>query len=336
VTVIAAADAGLAAEAAQRLAECSATVLHLGLGMREWADVDEVVRSLRTVSGCPPPGEDEQNVIINALLALDADLDALPAPARHLLALEQYPAYTPTGDLRTPILVGRPTSGGYRLRNPALLITELRGVTHEHGILHFGFGGAPITHDMRWLRGLLRQLAAAKLGISWEAGAAYDRLSSELLQECRQVGCETLDLAFDAMAVIDAKQERAALTEVVQQAHDRGIRVCARVSLESRFGSVPALVDMAATFGLDDVRFTMQQPQEAQEREPEAGAAMEEIAELVRTRYQSSRSRQYFVERFGTRLGPVLWRVGRTGLLGASFRRRAVGGEAAGEVVAEG
>ncbi|HWQ15401.1 MAG TPA: hypothetical protein VNL77_21550 [Roseiflexaceae bacterium] len=334
VAVIATTDAALAAETGQRLATCSGAVLHLGLAMREWADVETVVRTLRTVSGCPSPGENEQNVIIDALLALDADLDALPAPARHLLSLEQYPAYTPAGDLRTPILVGRPAGGGYRMRSPALLISELRSVTHEHGVLHFVFGGAPVTHDARWLRELLRQLAAARLGIGWEGGAAYGQLTRDLLEECRQAGCEGLELTFDAMAVIDAKRERTALTQVVQQAHELGITVRARIGLESRFSSVPVLVDMAATFGLDDVRFSVL-PQ-AHERGPEAQPAMEELAELVRARYQSSRSRQYFVERFGERLGPVLWRVGRTGLLGATFRRRAVGGEATSEVVAEG
>jgi hypothetical protein len=57
---------------------------------------------------------------------------------------------------------------------------------------------------------------------------------------------------------------------------------------------------------------------------------------MVQSRYRSSRSRQFFIERFGPRMGPMLWRVGRAGLLGRTWQRYADGGEEAGGTVASG
>ena len=325
-----------ALEVERRAAECGAAIVHVGLGMREWAGGQAAARALRPAQHGVPPSKDEQNVIIDALLALDDDLDTLPFPARHLLPLEQYPTYTPSGALQTPLLVGRHTAGGHQLRTPALLVSELRSVAHEHAMLHVLLAGAPLTCDEAWLDELLLRLDDARLGVSWEGSVAYERLTTDLLRRCRHAGCETLDFTFDAMAVLDARDARVALTEAVRQAHELEITVRARISLEPRYSSVPALVDMAGTFGLDDVRFHMQ-PYTAAQAAAQAGQMpLAEIAELVRVRYQSSRSRQYFVNRFGERLGPLMWRMGRTGLLGAAMREQALGGVAASEVVAEG
>jgi hypothetical protein len=138
------------------------------------------------------------------------------------------------------------------------------------------------------------------------------------------------------MAVLDAHQERVVLTRAVQLAHELGMKVRARISLEPRYSSVPTLVDMAATFGLDDVSFRVHSFQTQRERTVGAEPPMEALAELVRERYQTSRSRQRFIERYGSRLGPMIWRMGRSGLLGPNVRRQADGSESSSEVVAEG
>jgi hypothetical protein len=46
---------------------------------------------------------------------------------------------------------------------------------------------------------------------------------------------------------------------------------------------------------------------------------------MAHLRYRSRRSRQYFIERFGPQLGPMIWRVGRAGLLGRTWQRYANG-----------
>jgi hypothetical protein len=98
---------------------------------------------------------------------------------------------------------------------------------------------------------------------------------------------------------------------------------------------MPTLVDIAATFGLDDVRFSVRHADtQAHRRSDDMG--LDNVAEMVQSRYRSSRSRQFFIERFGPRMGPMLWRVGRAGLLGRTWQRYADGGDEAGGTIARG
>lgn len=337
VALIAGHDRAATLDVERRVAECGGAVLHLGLGMREWASGQEAAHALRPAEIAATPNRDEQNVIIDTLLMLDDDLDTLPFPARHLLSLEHYPIYTRARALQTPILIGHRTAGGYQLRTPALVVAELRNVAHEQAVLHVLLTGVPLTHDTVWFGELLVRLREARLGLNWAGSVDYQKLTPSLLAACRAAGCETLDVAFDAMLVLDAREARAALSDAVRQAHELGISVRARISLEPRYSSIPALVDMAGTFGLDDVQFAVQHTAHERAQEPAAEPALAEVAELVRARYQTSRSRQYFVNRFGALLGPLLWHVGRLGLLGPAMRQHAVGMRVGGEVgVAEG
>jgi hypothetical protein len=210
-------------------------------------------------------------------------------------------------------------------RRPVQIVAELRSVAREHGIRHFVFPDPPLTHDLAWLRDMLYHLGTADLGIGWEGKARHECLTPELLRMCRQAGCEVLCFEFDALEVLDSKPARAALSAIVEQAHALGISVRAHIKLEPPYGAVPALVDMSATFGLDDVRFSVQQ--QMQQYPMGEGLGLEDVAEMARSRYRSSRSRQFFIERFGPQLGPMLWRVGRAGLLGRTWQRYADGGE---------
>ena len=110
----------------------------------------------------------------------------------------------------------------------------------------------------------------------------------------------------------------------VSAKQQNGIFVRAQIELEPPYDAIPALVDLSATFGLDDVRFNIRQ--RAVAPAPTTGQpAVEQVAEMAHLRYRSRRSRQYFIERFGPQLGPMLWRVGRAGLLGRTLQRYANG-----------
>ena len=272
-------------------------------------------------------GANEQNVIFNGLTSLEGHLDSLPFPARHLLALEQYPLSTPDGDLQTTLLPGQwMAQGQVQFRSATQIIAELRCIAHEHGIRHVVFLDPPLTHDLAWLRGMLYDLAAADLGIGWEGRVCYSCLTDELLQQFQSAGCEILGLEFQAAEVLDSRDKRAALTEVVNQAHELGMMVRAHILLAPPYDAIPALVDLSATFRLDDVRFTVEQ-RAAQHATIEQGdAPIERMAEMARMRYLSRRRREFFFDRYGPQLGPMLWRVGRAGLLGRTWQHYADGG----------
>jgi hypothetical protein len=317
-------DASASAEIHAALSRCDTPIMNLGVVLRTFAPDQTAVQALWQMDE-QPVAEDEQNVICNALLALDEDLDSLPFPARHLLHLEQYPLHTPTGELQTTLLSGQPGGeSGALLRAPSQIAVEIRSIAREHGIRHVVFADPPLTHDLVWLGELLEHLAAADLGISWEGRVRHDRLSPDLLRAFRHAGCEILCFQFNAAEVLDTRNQRAAFSAIVEQAHDLGIFVRARIELEPPYDAIPALVDLSATFGLDDVRFNVRQravvPAPATSQ-----PAIEQVAEMAHLRYRSRRSRQFFIERFGPQLGPMLWRVGRAGLLGRTWQRYANG-----------
>jgi hypothetical protein len=322
--VVIAGDHSASAEIHAALSRCDASIMNLGVVLRAFAPNQTAVQALWQMDE-QPVAEDEQNVICNVLLALDEDLDSLPFPARHLLHLEQYPLRTPTGELQTTLLSGQPGGeSGALLRAPSQIAAEIRSIAREHGIRHVVFADPPLTHDLIWLGELLEYLATADLGIGWEGRVRHERLSPELLCAFRRAGCEILCFQFDAAEVLDTRHQRAAFSAIVEQAHDLGIFVRAQIELEPPYDAIPALVDLSATFGLDDVRFNVRHravvPTPATDQ-----PAIEQVTEMAHLRYRSRRSRQYFIERFGPQLGPMIWRVGRAGLLGRTWQRYANG-----------
>lgn len=334
VVVIAADDPASAIAAEAALAGCDAALLRLGLGLREPAPGLAVAQALWRMDGHRNQ-TDEQRVIFGALLALDDDLDALPLPARHLLPLEQYPLATPAGERQTPVLIGQQLAADTIIpRNPTLIIAEMGSIIHEHGIWHFILSGPPLTHDLAWLRALLYHIGSSDLGIGWEGCMQYSALTPELLQMCRWAGCEVICCAFDALAILGDPDERATLMSIIDQAHQLGISVRADIQLDPSNHALPALIDIAATFGLDNVRFTLQPAPVPQTRAIGDRLNLEDVVEMAQSRYRSSRSRQFFIERFGPQLGPMLWRVGRAGLLGRTWQRYADGAEDASGLVA--
>jgi hypothetical protein len=241
------------------------------------------------------------------------------------------------GDLQTTLLTGQQFGADSIIpRNPALIIAELRSVAREYGIRHFVFSGPSLSADLSWLHDMLYHLATSDIGIHWEGSLDYTRLTPDLLRMCRRAGCEVLCFPLDAISVVSSRAARAALSAAVEQAHRMDIAVRAQIELDPSYAAMPTLVDLAATFGLDDVRFNV--PKHADQRERSVGDNIEldNVAEMVQSRYRSSRSRQFFIERFGPRVGPMLWRVGRAGLLGRTWQRYADGGDDTSGAVASG
>lgn len=328
IVVIAAAHTTPTADVETALEGLPATFVHLRTDLREPVHGIAAAHALCRIDERSVV-KDEKTVIFDALIALDDDLDTLPFPARHLLSLEQYPLLTHNGDVQTTVLTAQQlTEQTIIQRQPALIIAELQSIAREHGIRHVVFPQPSLTHDRDWLRSFLRHLIAADLGIRWEATVQFELLDPELLQLCQQAGCEALSFDFAAADVLLSRERRAQLLEAVAQAHAAGITVRAGIDLDSVYGAMPALIDISATFGLDEVQFNVCGTADTVAAQPVAGSpSLAEVAEMARTRYRSSRSRQFFVERFGPQLGPMLWRVGRTGLLGRTWRRYATGGE---------
>lgn len=307
------------------VADLDITTLHLWTNLRYFEPEPPHIRPAWQINGVDS-SDNEQNLIFRALQALAAPLDDLPFPARHLLPLEQYQLSSVTGELQTSILTGHLADDQHCLRTPALLIAELQTIAREHGIRHALFLGPPLTRDPTWLRELLFEMVRSDIGMRWEGTVRHQELSRDLLNLCKRAGCEALTFQFSAMAMLDSRSERAALSELVQYAHELGMSVYAQIELEPPYDAIPALVDMSATFGLDDAQFQIQRRAPEHAHAATGAHAPEKVAEMAHMRYRSRRSRQFFIDRFGPQLGPMLWRVGRTGLLGRMWQSYADGG----------
>lgn len=334
ITIVAADDAADATVIAERL-RTAGLVLPLTLGVRHHLPPWLASRALAELNRLLPHASDVKKLVACGLLALDEPLDNLPFPARHLLPLEQYPLVTPEGELRTPVLIGRVARDGARtFRQPALLGAELRSIVQEHGVCHVILEGLALTDDRDWLYAFLSQISHMHLGIKWEGRVSHAHLTPGLIEAMERSGCEALMFEFAALAVLDAKHERDALIGAVRQARDLGMRVNGHIALDPQYPSIPVVVDMSATFGLDEVRFFVPKNAEA----PIDGEESAEIAVLIaraREHYQISRSRQYFIDRFGIRLGTMIWYVGRTGLLGRRWQCHGLCEEPSSEIMLE-
>lgn len=303
-----------AAEVRRSLADLDTAWLVVSASMRGLTPSQAVTRALTQIDESTL--EDNQRVIVGALLDLRGDLDYVPSPARHLLPIERYGLRSPSKALQTSVLVGQPVDGRLMLRNPRMIVSELRSIAHEYGIWHIVFTGLRITDDSAWLHDFLYGLIMARLGVKWEATASPGALTPDLLRTCQRAGCEALTLEFDAMQVLDAQASRQSLNDIVREAHALDLQIYGHVLLEPRYSSIPTLVDLSATFGLDEIRFSIQ---------AEEPATIQPALDLAESRYRSIQSRQFFVNRFGAYLGTVIWQVGRIGLLGRGWQRFSVG-----------
>ena len=226
-------------------------------------------------------------------------IDQLPLPARHLLlSLESYNLRATRGELQTTLLVGAlEANGRFVLRSPTGIVAELRSVSHEFGLRHYLIADVPLTLDRAWLVELLTRLCDAKLGIGWEAIAQPEQLDAELIAHMARAGCEILGFQLDAVNVFESTAARQALQKAVTSARQNGIFVQATLKLEPPYESIPHLVDVAATFGLDAVRFDV------------AGGEAASVGAIAQKIYDQGRERQRLINRFGAALGGLIWHL---------------------------
>ncbi|MCG8350179.1 MAG: hypothetical protein MI924_20630 [Chloroflexales bacterium] len=253
------------------------------------------------------------------------DLDKLPFPARHLLSLEAYNLRAVGGELQTTLLVGASEGEEVVLRTPAQIVAELRSVSRECGIRHYLFPGIPLTTDRAWLQELLTRLDDAQLGISWEATVNAESLDKSLLMQMAQAGCEKLCFSLTATRVFESATARERLKQIVTQAHQYGIYARADLNLEPPYEAIPYLVDVAATFGLDDVSFNVCNPFAQDQSVSDRTDDNLRLEFLARQRYDVGRSRQRMIERYGPALGALIWKFSNWWLLGRVAVRKIAG-----------
>lgn len=229
-------------------------------------------------------------------------------PARHLIELESYRLRAPRGELQTALLASFEPEGGGGLRAPEQIINEMRSLAREHGIRHFLLLGVELGHDQLWLQRFAKQLIQAELDSAWEAYARIAELDEECLLLLRASGCEALRLSLDVDQILQASQCNR-LKQSIHEARQCSIHIRAEMTLASPFEAIPSLVDIAATFGFDDVQFYTLAGQEATLDQAH------QIETMAQNRFASQRNLQHCIEQFGPHLGPIIWNVRRSQMM---------------------
>ncbi len=317
IVVVAAEERMAAAEIHRILANIDATWVHLNDGLRGPTPIQSATKILEQLDLANP--NDNESVILHSIQALEKNIDSLPVPARHLLAIERYQLKSPSGALQTNVTIGQTIGGTAALRNPRTIVAELRSIVHENGVWHILFEGSEITKDPAWMHDFLYGLMMERLGVSWEATVDLDALTPELLKLCRRAGCEGLIIAFDAMQALDSQTIRTKLSEVVQTSRVLDLRVRGHVTLEPLYRSIPDLVDVAATFDLDGVTFNIREGAHGSEE------SIRPALTRAQDRYRILQARQHFVERYGAHLGGLIWRISQIGSIARNWHRLAGG-----------
>lgn len=308
------------------LAELGVPVVCVHAGLRgPWLPADPV--AALAPAGAGPAAEAAHTLVRNTLALLDDHIDALPFPARHLLPLEQYPLRASDGGIRTPVLAVCQSPGlPIAPRHSAQIVAEIECVVSEQGISHICFPGPALNQDRAWLRSLLDRLIAADLRVGWEGHMELELLDAELLRHCREAGCEALRFELAAAQLLPPYGLHEQLRDTVQHLRALGIGSHALIVLAPGDDISPELIDCIALCDLDTVQFVVGEPHGHDQGTPKH-APLADLAARALERYRSSRSRRRFITRFGPQIGPMLWRLGRTGLLGRTFRRHATGCE---------
>ena len=254
-------------------------------------------------------GSEAPTIINNVMAWLDGtdtttelSADALPYPARHLLSLERYALRAPGGEVQTPVVIGWSRHGKWVMRSPHAIGKEIQAVMAEFGIRNILFYEPELTIDQSWLNELLDYFIKANLNVRWQATVTLEHLREETLTRLAQAGCEALTFSIAASSMFDSAQSRQQVRKLINSASELSIYTHATVLLEPPYEAIARLIDVAATFGLNDVSFELMQTLRVGDDE-------QQIQRFARQRYQQGRSRQRLIDRFGPALGGLLWQL---------------------------
>lgn len=172
----------------------------------------------------------------------DADLDALPFPARHLLRNDLYLA-PDTGEPLTMIdtargcphqcifcLVGKSSGRTINAREPKRVVDELEECIHEHGLRNFFFRADTFTFDEAWTVALCKEIVARKLRIRWGANSRVDTVSDQRLEWMKAAGCWILGFGIESgsQESLDRMKKRATLDDA-----RNAIRLCEKWGIKT-------------------------------------------------------------------------------------------------------
>lgn len=182
------------------------------------------------------------------------DLDACPAPARHLLDMDYYLdmrrrhtnnpnfLFVPPREQLCSLMVSR---GCYwncsychnswrdmpcRFRSPAHVVQEMNALNERFGVRYFNFMDDTLFGNRKYCRGLFSAMIENGRGYCWGGNARVDCVNEEILSLARRAGCRRINFGFESgsQRVLDALNKKVRVERIsrsVRLAVDQGIQV---------------------------------------------------------------------------------------------------------------
>lgn len=139
---------------------------------------------------CPPP----------------TDLDALPAPARHLINPAdfgpvdgQYLIFTSRGcPARCAYCAGGLFGKKFRFRSADSVVDEMIGLNRDYGTKTFYFVDDAMTMDRDRMRRICQRMIDEHLGFTWSMMTRIDTVDEEMLDLASRAGCVQIDYGVES------------------------------------------------------------------------------------------------------------------------------------------
>jgi len=138
-----------------------------------------------------------------------ADLDSLPAPARHLVKPADF-GPPDNADLHAHIFTSRGCPGRcaycagalfgkqFRFRSADSVVDEMIAIYRDYGTRHFYFVDDAMTMDRPRTERICRRLIDEQLGFTWNMMTRIDAVDEELLALVARAGCVQIDYGIES------------------------------------------------------------------------------------------------------------------------------------------
>jgi anaerobic magnesium-protoporphyrin IX monomethyl ester cyclase len=165
-------------------------------------------RPMGSVKGLVYRGPDGQ-VHRNAPRPPVADLDLLPAPARHLVNPGDFgPPDNP--DLHAALFTSRGCPGRcaycagglfgkqFRFRTADSVVDEMIAIQRDYGTRHFYFVDDAMTMDRQRAKRICQRMIDQRLGLTWNMMTRIDAVDDELLDLAARAGCVQIEYGVES------------------------------------------------------------------------------------------------------------------------------------------
>lgn len=152
---------------------------------------------------------EDKNICHNADMAVRANLDELPFPARDLLPMNLYFSIGAKKNPAASIITSRgcpftcifcnPIYRDIRRRSVTNVCDEIETIVSKFGIQHIEIFDETFNVDREWTVNFCNEIMKRNLRISWRARCRVGLFDKEVIKKMKQAGCNIISLGIESV-----------------------------------------------------------------------------------------------------------------------------------------